>query len=187
MAKENQRIALTKRLLKENLLELLRARHIDEISVKELCERAEINRTTFYRYYQTPHDVLLEIGADFVEKFQDYPLQSTTASDIKSYSRNVCGFLFENRELVKTFLGNSKEGDVLFIYHSFFERSFGSRQLLYRGQPVDPAAMELMNAFFAYGTFAILRQWLLEDVPLSPEEVADLIAGSFNQDITLQA
>ena len=45
--KENQRIAVTKRMLQEGLLRLLRTQPIDKIKVTELCEESGINRATF--------------------------------------------------------------------------------------------------------------------------------------------
>lgn len=45
--RENRRTRLTKRLLRESLLELLHEKPVDHITVKELCECAELNRSTF--------------------------------------------------------------------------------------------------------------------------------------------
>ncbi len=47
----NQRVMLTKRLIKESLLKILKSKKIHQVSVKELCIGAEINRSTFYEYY----------------------------------------------------------------------------------------------------------------------------------------
>ena len=52
---ENQRIKLTKRLLKESLLKLLTEKNIKKISVSELCQTAGINRSTFYNHYNQVH------------------------------------------------------------------------------------------------------------------------------------
>ena len=59
--KENQRIALTKRLLKESLMQLMSEKNLSKITVSELCETAGINRSTFYNHYGCPADVLIEI------------------------------------------------------------------------------------------------------------------------------
>ena len=73
--KENQRIALTKRLLKESLLQLMEEKNIQNITVSELCERSEINRSTFYNHYGCPADVLKEIEmnviADLVQIWEE--------------------------------------------------------------------------------------------------------------------
>ena len=61
MERENQRIMLTKRLLKESLLRLLERKELDKISITELCREAGINRATFYRHYEIPRDILNEL------------------------------------------------------------------------------------------------------------------------------
>ena len=42
-----------------DIMDLLRSKH--EMTVKELCERAKINKKTFYRYYPAMEDLLLEL------------------------------------------------------------------------------------------------------------------------------
>ena len=58
--KENQRIALTKKLLQEGLLRLLEVKTLDKISVTELCRESGINRATFYNHYTSPQDLRSE-------------------------------------------------------------------------------------------------------------------------------
>ena len=67
---ENQRIRLSKKLLKNALLELLREKRIDKISISELCSAAQINRTTFYKYYGNQYDLLAEMEQDFFRQLQ---------------------------------------------------------------------------------------------------------------------
>jgi AcrR family transcriptional regulator len=67
MAKDNQRIKLTKRLLKDSLREMLETdRDIRRVTVKELCARAGINRSTFYKYYGSPYDLLNDIEDEWI-------------------------------------------------------------------------------------------------------------------------
>ena len=56
--KDDQRIALTKRLLREGLLRLLSKTDLNKISVTQLCIESGINRATFYRHYEEPRDIL---------------------------------------------------------------------------------------------------------------------------------
>ena len=73
---ENQRTRLTKRLLRENLLELLKEKPVEYITVKELCEYAELNRSTFYAYYTDVPALYTtaptEVDADGNEVTNDY-------------------------------------------------------------------------------------------------------------------
>ena len=54
--KTDRRILKTKRALRESLLYLLKEQPIQKISVSRLCEKSDINRSTFYTYYSSPMD-----------------------------------------------------------------------------------------------------------------------------------
>ena len=64
--KKDLRIELTKKMVKNSLLELLERHKSYDISVKELCDNAGINRSTFYRHYDNIADVLDEIYKDII-------------------------------------------------------------------------------------------------------------------------
>ena len=48
---ENQRVYLSKKLLENALISLLKQKSLYKISIRELCEVASINRSTFYKYF----------------------------------------------------------------------------------------------------------------------------------------
>ena len=57
---ENQRIRLSKAMLKNALMRLLKEKPIEKISIYELCAAAQINRTTFYKYYGSQYELLAD-------------------------------------------------------------------------------------------------------------------------------
>ena len=57
----------TKERLKRALLDLLEERGLEEISISEICDKAKINRNTFYSHYQSVKDLLEEVEAQFLE------------------------------------------------------------------------------------------------------------------------
>ncbi|MCD8316718.1 MAG: TetR/AcrR family transcriptional regulator, partial [Eggerthellaceae bacterium] len=69
---ENQRIRLSKAMLKQSLLELLKEKPLSRISVLEICENAQINRTTFYKYYGSQSDLLKDIENDFLDQTNEH-------------------------------------------------------------------------------------------------------------------
>ena len=68
---ENQRIRLTKKMLKSALIKLLESKPIEKVTVYELCAEAQINRTTFYKYYGSQHDLMADIQADFLAELEN--------------------------------------------------------------------------------------------------------------------
>jgi AcrR family transcriptional regulator len=70
--KENRRVKLTKTMLKDSLIELLQKQPINRITVKEICENADINRSTFYVYYTDQYGLLAEIEDEIILKTKEY-------------------------------------------------------------------------------------------------------------------
>lgn len=70
--KQDLRTLRTKNALKSVLKELLLSKDFENISVKEVCEKAEINRRTFYLHYDTIDDLLMEILDDISAEFNEY-------------------------------------------------------------------------------------------------------------------
>lgn len=58
---ENRRILITKQLLCESFISLLKQKPIDKISVTELCQAANVNRGSFYAHYADVYDLLGQI------------------------------------------------------------------------------------------------------------------------------
>ena len=65
--RENRRVRMTKRLMKDALMELLEQRELVDISVTAICEVADVNRSTFYKYYGNPVNLLRELHSSAVD------------------------------------------------------------------------------------------------------------------------
>lgn len=185
MPKVNQRVAISKYLLKESLLSLLQKKHISKISISELCQAAEINRTTFYRHYGTPNDVLQEIILDQIEEFAKCA-SSSTPHDPKEFAYQLCHSVYEHADKVKLLMRNDSDIDYENIFQALSRHFLGPRTILYRGKAMDEGALRLMNTFFCAGIYAIIRQWLTKDSSKTPEEVAELMVSTLNPDFTFQ-
>ena len=64
----DRRVKYTLLALRSSLLELMRKKDISRITVKELCERADVNRGTFYAHYASPVDLLEQIERELLEE-----------------------------------------------------------------------------------------------------------------------
>ena len=66
--KKDRRIGKTKKSIRDAIISLLEEKDISQITVKELAERANINRKTFYMHYTSIKEVFNEIEDEFIEK-----------------------------------------------------------------------------------------------------------------------
>ena len=61
-----QKVLFSQELLHQALLALLKEKPLGKITVRELCLKAGVNRTTFYNHYQSPEDILRELVQQYV-------------------------------------------------------------------------------------------------------------------------
>ena len=59
--REDRRVTYTKNAIKDALLELMKEKSFEKLSISKVCEAAQITRTTFYSHYDTLNQVLDEL------------------------------------------------------------------------------------------------------------------------------
>ena len=164
----NQRIRLTKRLLHESLLKLLSKRAIEEITVKELCGHAGINRSTFYAHYGCVRDVIAEIEREITENVKD--ICRREGSDPKTALEHVCEYLYRMKSTELILFRNHTDTELSFAFESL------SAEFYHTGKyDIKPQDEKLTLAFVNYGMFNLIKIWLTEDIEKTPKEIADLI------------
>ena len=67
--RQDVRVIKTKNKLHRAVVELLKTKGIDELSISEVCTKAEVNRNTFYSHYSTIQDIFDEVKADYLSHF----------------------------------------------------------------------------------------------------------------------
>ncbi|MGN0971128.1 MAG: TetR-like C-terminal domain-containing protein [Aristaeellaceae bacterium] len=176
MKKENQRVALTRRLLKESLLRLLADKDIQAITVTELCAEAQINRCTFYKHYGCTEDVLEDIERSVVADLEALWLCNGPQKDWTLNRRvaALCHYLREHAALMKLLCRNSDtdSGFANKVLNAAHVRALYELEL---SCVSDPESRQLFITFLANGTYHMVRQWLLEDSPKTPEEMGELV------------
>lgn len=88
--KPDRRVARTKKAIKNAFAELLSKKDISEITVTDIAEAADVNRKTFYNYYNSVYDIINEIENELVLAFD----QVLNNIDFKQEMQNPCG-IFE--------------------------------------------------------------------------------------------
>lgn len=83
MKKTDARVRYTKRALKESFLTLLAEKPVNRITVKEVCELAELNRATFYAHYSDCFALLESIERELFDAFAQ-SLRLVDGSDVSA-------------------------------------------------------------------------------------------------------
>ncbi len=165
----NQRVMITKRMLKEGLMRLLKEKSLDKISITELCREAGINRTTFYRHYEWPRDVLTEMQNDFFAETFDHFQKPMTAHDVE----RLFACLADHAELVKAFFRYNSDTDWMQLFTRIYT-NVPARQMMKAFQNIDEVQAELLSTYLSGGMYFLARKWIMDDMPISPKEVAEV-------------
>lgn len=167
---ENQRVRMSKAMLKEALIQLLQEKQIEKITIYELCDRAQINRTTFYKYYGTQYDLLNDIEKDiFFELEQRLMVGGAEINDLHL----ILDYLVQERRKCLVFINSTNDKD-------FAEKLFGLpviHNLISNKMPNQPttAQAEYLYRFLCQGSYAIITKWLNDEHRCSSIEISHLI------------
>lgn len=178
MKDTNQRIILTKRLLREGLLRLLETKPLDKINITELCRESGINRATFYRHYELPRDILSEMQSEFVEEMLNSFDKPLTEQDVEYFFN----YLFQHAALVKIFIQYNSDVDLPLLFNNFYHNLLNKKAL----KIFDEDDCHLLYAFLTGGGYFLLRQWLMEDIQKTPKEIAAIALSIINKDNLLK-
>lgn len=82
--KPDRRVLKTKKAIRNALAQLLAEKELEEITVKEVADTADINRKTFYNYYAGVHQVIDEIENEIISTFDQAIREVDARRDIKT-------------------------------------------------------------------------------------------------------
>lgn len=176
---------VTESLIRQAFTALLVEKPIQHITVKELCQRAGVNRSTFYAHYVDIYDLLAKLEEDMVEDFQraldpllDAGGDSSAALDAgmeePSLLRIMTGIyqcLKDNVDICTVTLG--EHGDKAFAVR-LLSLGWESCLAAYSNHlwGASPRQLEYFYAFVSNGHIGLLQKWLEEGMTTSVEEMA---------------
>lgn len=178
--KENQRIALTRRLLQEGLLRLLAHEKLEQISVTALCKEAGINRATFYNHYASPAELLSEMEHYLAEELEEVVRAPSSYDDYSDRVERYCIKLKENVNLVNVLIDYHADRDLEDIMVTLAE-SYRRNRLNLSNTEMDNDTSHLVASYMYAGCYAIVIEWLRRGIDKTPREIADLMLSIVNK------
>lgn len=172
----DRRVRKTKRQLRLALMELLMEKSAKSISVRELAERADINRGTFYIHYKDVGDLLQRLEDEMADRLtvlcQSHRPEDSSKSQYP-FLRDLYHFIQDNADLCLVLLGPN--GDIAYtnricrILRDHFLYDFLS--LFYPG---DEQRLRHFCSFIVSGNLNLALTWLRDGCKEEPDEMAQL-------------
>lgn len=169
----NQRYQSTEEKIQRALFSLLRIRRDVNISIKELCYEAGINRSSFYAHYEDINDLMIKTEQN---------LSSGIAKIFSMHAKwdgntfvQLFEFLFENRDFYRAYF---IAGERMFMERDFTQYTNVVRK---NNKAIDFDVSEEVYhmAFFAGGLKALAKSWILNGCVQTPEQMAKILTDEY--------
>jgi AcrR family transcriptional regulator len=170
--REDRRIRHTKRAIKNAFLELMDEKPVDKISVTELCERADINRSSFYAHYVDYSAFIDELECDIVRKQIDaFSVLYSTPNYPVTIIEDIVKLIRTNKEMKLILMDYGKHRGAL-LEEYLHERVL---PVWLQSGDISSAHAELLFAYVVRGGYAVLKQWYDSRFELPEKEVCRLL------------
>ena len=179
----DRRIRKTKKLLRNTLFELMNEKPLDNITIKDLTERADLNRGTFYLHYRDIFDLLEQNEREMLQEMSEI-LKKIDPSIFVEYNLKNKPYL-PLVELFEWFKKNlnccnalrGPHGGISFLERTktVIENEFYKRENVINGKNSDSAFSEYFYAYIIFGFLGIIKQWFENGASSSPKEMAQIL------------
>ncbi|KAF1295195.1 hypothetical protein BAU15_05445 [Enterococcus sp. JM4C] len=179
MEKENRRIKMTKLLLTESFLQLLEQKPLSRVTVKEICAHADLNRSTYYRYFSNPYDQMEKLEKEIIEEMLSWIDAESgerklyyDAEGLYSLIKQILDYIDSKKDMFLILLSNNRDlslqKDILTVL---------AEKLLTK-EVKDSADNHLLQKFVftSTGCFGLIYYWLVTDRQEATEELSKRIS-----------
>ena len=176
----NSSVRRTRKALRDSLIELMKERSILHISVKDICDTADVGRSTFYAYYKDQFDLLRQIeeqsftdAALIMQKYEG--TKKISNQDVINLFEDLLQYTADNSNSTQALL--SENGDIVFqkrIMSKCFEwfyRGWG----LYSNEVPDAKTVGYYLAYWMSGALALIQKWLKDGMDTPVPDMAKML------------
>ena len=170
--KTDLRVIRTRKAIRDAFCSMIMEMDYPDITIKELTQRAMINRNTFYLHYDSIEALLRELQDEIAGEFIEKQVSYTKMADIRRMIRLFFEYMAEQSPLQDRLLCS---GSYQFLYDRINQQVMGHRKLMNRGAfGLGEASENIIFAYYGSITAILYRQWVEDGKKLSLEEVVEL-------------
>lgn len=176
--KEDRRVKFSKLFLKNSLIDLLETKSISKITIKEICEHADINRATFYAHFSDQYDLLNSIEEEYminILRDVDIHMQDKSEANTIPLIEGILNYIYNNEKMSRILL--SDRGDLGFQKKIM---AIVLDHMVKNAVDVEPSSKEhaqFVSSFIISGCVGVLQTWFQNGLTKSPNEIAKILGN----------
>lgn len=153
--KEDLRIIRTRRLLMSTLLDMMEEESIEKISVIDLCNRAMVNRATFYAHFEDKYHLLNfaleELKDNIYAKFTKDAKLTTPTETLNSLLAMAIDFFFDRQAPIMSIIRNNRNSKVISTIQDSIAQSVKYQLSKYKDSYDVRVPLQVISGFIAGG------------------------------------
>jgi len=186
--KLDPRVIRTRRLLRESFMELVAENGYWDITIQDITDRATLNRVTFYLHYDNKEDLLVHTTNHILDELMR---RAEPAKKGASPREGVLAALAINfqvfadyADFMKSMLGKDGVWSFIFAMQDYHYQT-SMKTLEARGfvSPENEAEIQIAIRHMHSAFMGVLQWWFANDMPLSEEEMAQIVYRIYTRGI----
>ncbi len=172
--KIDPRVRYTRMIIQTAFLDLLQQKPVNKITVREVCDKAEINRSTFYKHYQDCYDLLEKIKADALAQLDEW-MADMDGQGIEPVILTILRTLKNKQQMFKLVAQNGGRGEFT---HQVVRRGFRYMDMHMAVSPArgwNETQKGMSYAFLTGGISSVIEYWMQGGCKEPSEQVAAVI------------
>ncbi|WP_105615802.1 TetR/AcrR family transcriptional regulator [Vallitalea okinawensis] len=170
----DRRVRRTKKVLKETFISLLQKKEIHRITVKEISDIADVNRSTFYNYYTDVYDMLDKLENEAIELLERVMKEYCTENDQDLISRAFF------TELLRVIKENSSLFNLFFVDENGVKFAVKLQNLIltipdYKVNYDKNVANYYVFSYIASGITGMIQCWLKNEMSAPISDVSEIM------------
>ena len=171
--KVDRRVLRTREAIKDAFFKLLDSKPVDKISVRELCDTANINRASFYDHYLDYPDFLESVEKEFANNMlAQYDKLFTRADGAEEAMRKFLRLIRSSRETKLLFSRVGGQSAIHIFEDALKERIFPA---WFQTEKISPEQAEFLFRYIISGGFALIQQWYEGGFSQPKDEIVTLM------------
>ena len=174
--KQSRKTKYTQMVLRDSLIELMKEKSIAQITIKELCEKADINRSTFYAHYTDQYQLLKSIEDEtltWIKEMIDEFSVKTDKEDVIKNLEKAFDYISQNKSHIQVLM--SEQGSIDFQRNLLIVIYEQGGISLVNNLGDDSQKSELYFVFLVNGSVGLIQHWLKTGMKETAREMSEII------------
>lgn len=168
------RIRRTHKLLFDALIFLLSEKNFGNISITDICDKAMVHRTTFYKHFEDKYHLLDSLISQLVQNFEEKSTKQTPIDNQRQYYVNLFKLLLEHmQENIKMYsVGILNSGSTIKVLQKIVvERTKSKLEKDEANGLIFLIPVPILSEFYSSAMVSLASWWIENNMPLSIDDM----------------